>query len=146
MDIEHFNNLQPPLSPNNEEVLIYEKYCKDTNTLLLGYTKELMHLCTEAMDINPPTNCDSKIIKQDWYTNTKYYSSIIGDGVLNLVSGELVSYLSKYCDTLVIRFFTEKIETMKYATHFRNNTPLLLPDIIIETQPKCKILIWRFTD
>jgi len=140
-DIEHFNNLKPPLAPNTEETTIYENHCKGT-ILLLGYTKELIHLCTEAMDLNPPIN--QNIIKQDWFTINKSYNTIIGDGVLNLVGGELVQYLSNYCDTLIIRFFTDKIDTMKYATNFRYNTAFLLPDIIIETQPRCKILIWKF--
>ena len=143
-DLNHFNNLSPPLSPNNQEIQIYEKYCENTEKiLLLGYTKELMHLCTNAMDINPPNN--PKIIKQDWFTISTFHDTIIGDGVLNLVGGDLVGYLSKYCNTLIIRFFTEKINTMKYATNFRDNTSFLLPDLIIDTQPKCKILIWKFS-
>lgn len=150
-DLERFNNLKPPFSPNVDEVEIYNEYCTDKNhtkTLLLGYTKELMHLCSDAMDINPPDDVISpsglKVIKQDWFTITEYYDTIIGDGVLNLVGGDLVQYLSKYCNTLIIRFFTEKFSFMRYATHFRNNTSFLLPDIIINTQPQCKILIWKF--
>lgn len=140
-DSEHFNSLKPPLAPNDDEVEIYKSYIEG-KTLLLGYTKELIDLCDNAFDLNPPLN--SKVVKQDWFTIDEHYNTIIGDGVLNLVSGDLVEYLSKYCDQLIIRFFTEKIDGMKYATNFRNNTPFLLPDKIIETQPKCKILIWKF--
>ena len=145
-DIDHFSNLPLPLYPNEYEVSIYEKYKVTGKVLLLGYTKQLIHLCDEAMDINPPkiNKTNKNIINQDWFTITEYYDTIIGDGVLNLVGGELVEFLSKHCDTLIIRFFTEKINGMKYATQFRYNTSFLLPDIIIETQPLCKILIWNF--
>lgn len=142
-DIEHFNNLPPPLYPNCEEVEIYRKYKGDGKTLLLGYTKQLIHLCDIAMDLNPPTT-RTDIVKKDWFSITEQYDTIIGDGVLNLVGGDLVQYLSQYCNTLIIRFFTNKINGMKYATQFRYNTNFLLPDIIIDTQPSCKILIWNF--
>lgn len=156
LDSDHFNNLPYPLSPNEYEVSIYEKYIKyevskykkyeGVHTLLLGYTKQLIHLCDIAIDINPPLNYGINIIKQDWFSIIGYYDVIIGDGVLNLVGGDLVKYLSTHCNTLVIRFFTNKINGMKYATYFRENTSFLLPDIIIDTQPSCKILIWHFHD
>ena len=143
VDIDHFNNLPLPLYPNELEVSIYEKYKGNGQTLLLGYTKQLIHLSDVAMDLNPPQT-NNHITKQDWYTITEHYDTIIGDGVLNLVGGDLVEYLSHHCNTLIIRFFTEKINGMKYATNFKRNTNFLLPDIIINTQPQCKILIWNF--
>lgn len=145
LDSQHFDNLPLPLYPNEQEVALYKKYIQASdNVLLLGYTKQLIDLCDVAMDINPPTPHCKKIIKQDWFTLDTKYNIIMGDGVLNLTGGDLVQYLSKYCDTLIIRFFTDKIDGMKYATHFKYNTSFLLPDIIIDTQPSCKILIWHF--
>lgn len=143
-DSDHFNNLQYPLAPNPYEASIYESYVNNHNTLLLGYTKQLIHLCDIAMDINPLENCDKKILQQDWFTIGDHYDVIIGDGVLNLVGGDLVKHLSLYCNVLVIRFFTEKIPGMKYATYFRSNTSFLLPDVIIDTQKSCKMLVWNF--
>ena len=143
-DIDHFNNLNPPLCPNNDEITVYKKHLGTGKKLLLGYTKQLINLCDDAMDLNPPANLISSIIKQDWFTITDFYDTIIGDGVLNLVGGKLVQYLSTHCNTLIIRFFTDKIDGMKYATNFRNNTIFMLPDTIIHTQPSCKILIWKF--
>jgi hypothetical protein len=140
-DSNHFNNLPLPLYPDAKEVSIYEQYIKSSDTvLLLGYTKQLINLSTKAIDLNP---INDKIIKQDWFSVNEHYDVIIGDGVLNLVGGELVTHLSKYCNTLIIRFFTDKIEGMKYATYFKSNTSFLLPDIIIDTNPSCKILIWN---
>lgn len=141
-DSNHFNNLPLPLYPDPKEVSIYEQYTTSSNNvLLLGYTKQLIHLSTKAIDLNP---INDTIIKQDWFSVNEHYDIIIGDGVLNLVGGELVTHLSKYCNTLIIRFFTDKIEGMKYATNFKFNTSFLLPDVIIDTNPSCKILIWHF--
>jgi hypothetical protein len=148
-DIDHFNNLQPPLSPNEQEVEIYRQFTETLEpTLLLGYTKQLLPLCDYAMDLNPPDEPRyNHVIQQNWFDIPEHtYDTIIGDGVLNLVGGELVQYLSGRCNTLVIRFFTKKLPNMKYATQYRHNTNFLLPDEIIETQPNCKILIWRFKD
>uniref|UniRef100_A0A6C0C9F6 Uncharacterized protein n=1 Tax=viral metagenome TaxID=1070528 RepID=A0A6C0C9F6_9ZZZZ len=140
--ITHFSNLPLPLYPNEYEADIYTRH-KKGKTLLLGYTKQLLHLCDDAMDNNP--NLDIKnVIKQDWFTLDKHYDTVIGDGVLNLVGGGLVTYLSTRCDRLIVRFFTEKINGMRYATFFKHNTAFLLPDVIIDTQPGCKILIWNF--
>lgn len=140
--ITHFSNLPSPLYPNEHEVELYAQYKKD-KTLLLGYTKQLLFLCDDAMDNNPNVEI-KKIIVQDWFTLDKYYDTIIGDGVLNLVGGGLVSYLSTRCSRLIIRFFTVKIDGMRYATFFKFNTAFLLPDVIIDTRTSCKILIWNF--
>lgn len=151
MESSHFANLSPPLAPNEQEIQIYQKYVDHVKTnnrtskcLLLGFTKELLYLADDAIDINPPINCDNKVIKDDWFNINTHYDIIIGDGCINMVGGSIVQHLSQYCDTLVFRFFMEKLPDMKYATRFRHNTPFLLPDEIIETQPLCKILIWHF--
>lgn len=149
---EHFINLTPPLSPNSCEVKLFEKYVEksissstsNTSCLLLGYTKELLYLADHAIDINPPPNFSPKVIKDDWFNINTYHDIIIGDGCINMVGGQLVEHLSNYCGTLVIRFFMDKLPSMKCATRFRHNTPFLLPDKIIETQPLCKMLIWKF--
>jgi hypothetical protein len=141
--ITHFSNLQLPLYPNEYEVEIYAKY-KKGKTLLLGYTKQLLFLCDDAMDNNPNLEVTKNVIVKDWFALDKYYETIIGDGVLNLVGGELVTYLSTRCNRLIIRFFTDKIASMRYATFFKSNTAFLLPDVIIDTQTSCKILIWNF--
>lgn len=151
-DSEHFNSLTPPLSPNQDEIEIYQKYITDHNEiLLLGYTKELIKFADISVDLNFPENLnaldDIELIKDDWFNIPNYgkkYGTIIGDGVLNLVGGSLVERLRRSCDRLIIRFFTSKINGMKYATYFAHNTNFLLPDKIIDTQESCKILMWNF--
>ena len=94
IDINHFDTLIPPLAPNSYEVSLYNTH-KRNRTLLLGYTKQLMDIACVSMNINPPERYKNITIKQDWFTINEYYDTIIGDGVLNLTGGELVTYLSK---------------------------------------------------
>lgn len=139
----HFSSLSPPLSPNNEEVEIYKKYASSHKSiLLLGYTKELLDLATIAIDINPIEN--DKVVKGDWFDIEDKYDVIIGDGVLNLVGGTLADKFieKKLCKTLIIRFFPEKLENMRYATYFKDE--LILnnhPTFIIPTNKSC-IFVW----
>lgn len=142
-DSAHFNNLQPPLAPNSAEVQIYQEYLLGDSVLLLGYTKEMCHLASKSVDLNPPADRPD-VTTGNWFEIEDHFDTVIGDGVLNLVGGSLVSYLSDKTRRLIIRFFTDKIDGMKYATFFRHNTDFLLPDHIIDTQDKCKILIWNF--
>jgi hypothetical protein len=150
MDSNHFSNLFPPLSPNEKEVSLYEELIGggtfESSVLLLGYTKELLGLATTALDINPPVPSNPKIKTGDWFNIAEHYDVIIGDGVLNLVGGNLVEHLSKHCSKLIIRFFDEKLERMKYATHFRDNTPMLKPGAEYETQKSCRMLVWNFSN
>lgn len=140
----HFSKLVPPLAPNETEVALYDNLIGQNRerVLLLGYTKQLLHLSTEALDLNPPP--ESKVAKGNWFDIAEPYDVIIGDGVLNLVGGSLVEHLKRFCSKLIIRFFTDKIEGMKYATYFKNNTVILEPSREIETQKSCKILVWEF--
>lgn len=141
MDLHHFSNLSPPLSPSQKEVDIYKSYIKE-DTLLLGYTKELYPFVKEAIDWNPPDGM--KVTKGDWMKISDFYDVIIGDGVINLAGPELIDHLKNKCNALVIRFFLKKLDGMKYATHFREECRFLLPDEIIHTQEGCVILVWNF--
>lgn len=141
--ITHFSTLQPPLSPNKEEVLMFEEFCREKKrVLLLGYTKELMHLATIAVDLNPPPH--HNVQQGDWFDIEGNFDAIIGDGVLNLVGGDLVDHLSTLSNNICIRFFTERMSSMKYATIFSSNLKVLLPTTVTPTQDKCVMLTWNF--
>ena len=144
-DSKHFATLKPPLAPDSFEVDIFERLVSK-DTLLLGYTQQLLRFCTRAIDMNPPNHMriSDKCITGDWFSIDTHHETIIGDGVLNLVGGSLVKHLSKYCNTLVIRFFECKLPKMKYATYFKHNTEMLPPDEIIKTQKNCSMYIWYF--
>lgn len=139
-DTEHWHNLSPPLSPNEHEVKIYEKYVKGRGPVcLLGMTKELAHLCEYMVDLNPSQQ-ERPVIKSDWKNFNGMADAIIGDGVLNLSGVGLADNLMSRCDLLVCRVFLKRFEGMKYAEHFPNEFPGSRE--IIVTQPGVAMVVW----
>ena len=139
-DTKHWQNLEPPLAPNEDEVKIYEKYVKGRGPIcLLGMTKELAHLCEYMVDMNPIKQ-DRPVIKSDWADFNGMADAIMGDGVLNLAGMDLVPKLMERCDILVCRVFLRKFAGMKYATHFPNSFPGSR-DVVV-TQPDIAIVVW----
>ena len=82
-DRDYWTNLQWPAAPNNADYGVFEQYCKG-KVLLLGSTKLLLPLCTEAWDINPVYN-DPKIKARDWFTLDKHWDTVIIDGGLTIL-------------------------------------------------------------
>lgn len=140
-DTKHWQGLKPPLSPNKEEVAIYERLCREFGPVcLLGMTKELVHICDYMVDLNPIPQ-PKPVIKSGWANFRGLSEAIIGDGVLNLAGVELATNLITRCEILVCRVFLKKLEGMKYATHFPNHFPG--SHEVIETQPDVAIVVWR---
>ena len=140
-DTQHWQGLRPPLSPNENEVKIYEKKCLGMGTVcLLGMTKELIHICEYMVDLNPIPQT-KPVISCDWGELSSFAEVIIGDGVINLAGLSLSDNLRKKCDRLVCRVFKRKFEGMKYATHFPTEFPGAKE--IIETQKDIAIVIWE---
>lgn len=139
-DTQHWQNLRPPLSPNEDEVRIYEDECRGKGPVcLLGMTKELVHICDYMVDMNPIPQ-PKPVLAREWKDFDGLAEAIIGDGVLNLAGPELVPILLKKCDTLVCRVFTKKLEGMKYATHFPDHFPGAKR--ILQTQPHVVMVSW----
>lgn len=136
-DIEHWQNLKPPLAPNQEEVRLYEGWAKGC-VLLLGETKELAHLCHRALDMYPSSIAD----QGNWFDINAYYDTIIGDGVINLAGMELIDAVRPHCKRFVTRVFTTKHEGMKYATFFPTEFPNSTREIV--TQVGCMFVVYEF--
>lgn len=142
-DTKHWQNLRPPLSPNEEEVAIYEKKCLGRRPVcLLGMTKELIYLCDYMVDLNP-TSQAKPVIKSDWasFDVSAPAEVVIGDGVLNLAGPGLVDLLLKRHEVVVCRVFKRKLEGMKYATHFPTSFPGAKE--VLETQPDIVMVTWE---
>lgn len=139
-DTAHWQSLRPPLSPNDEEVRIYEERCLGRGLVcMLGMTKELAHLCEYMVDLNPIPQA-KPVIKSEWSDFSSIAEVVIGDGVLNLAGLELADKVRRKCDRLVCRVFKRKFEGMKYATHFPTSFPGATD--IKETQPDIVIVTW----
>lgn len=139
--IEYWQDMPPPMSPNEYEVEIYRHHCKGHKSVcLLGMTKKLQEFCDFMVDLNPIEQ-NKPVVKCDWNLMDNNSEVCIGDGVLNLEGLQLVDKLLKKCDKLVTRVFLKKFSWIRYATHFPNSFPNA--SLIIPTQEDISIVIWE---
>ena len=118
-DPKYWTALEWPAAPNNDDYRIFESYCKGS-VLLLGSTKLLLPLATEAWDINPVYN-DPKIKARDWFTLDQHFDTVIIDGGLSFgkeFTERLLSIVLKQCDRFVSRTFLNPNWPTKYACYF----------------------------
>jgi hypothetical protein len=118
-DKQYWSSLEWPAAPNQDDYGIFEQYSKG-KVLLLGSTKLLLPLCTEAWDLEPVYN-DPKIIKQDWFTLDQYWDTIIVDGALSFgkeFTDRLLPIVLKNCACFISRTFLNPSWPTKYAVYF----------------------------
>jgi hypothetical protein len=140
-DTNHWQNLNPPLSPNKYEVELYRHHIRGYGPIcLLGMTKELIPLCDFMVDLNPIKQ-EKPVIHSDWSHIKQECDVIIGDGVLNLCGLDLANNLLKITNKLICRVFMNKLEGMKYATYFPNEFPG--SSLVIPTQENVVMVIWE---
>jgi hypothetical protein len=118
-DKEFWTGLKWPAAPNLDDYAVFEHYCKG-KVLLLGSTKLLLPLCTEAWDLEPKY-ANPKIRNKDWFTLDEHWDTIIVDGALAF--GEdycktLLPIVLKHCDRFVARAFLNPNWPTKYAVYF----------------------------
>ena len=118
-DNDYWTGLTWPAAPNLDDFKVFKSYCTG-RVLLLGSTKLLLPLCTEAWDLEPLYTVD-KIKQQDWFSLDSHWDTIIVDGALAL--GEeycktLLPIVLKNCDRLVARAFLNPNWPTKYAVYF----------------------------
>lgn len=146
VDNDYWLNLEPPLSPDDNDILIYKRLlegCKKP-ILLLGVTKKLVPLCDFAIDLSP-VDIGKPVIKEDWFKILDLkleIGTIIGDGVLNLTGEGLLPYISKCCNAFITRVFLEKLPQMRVATHFPNYFP---GAEVFKTANNIAIVKWDYT-
>ena len=139
-DTAHWQNLKPPLCPNEQEISIYENLVKQRGPVcLLGMTRQLIHICDYMVDLNPIPQ-EKPVIKSDWVEFKMLADAIIGDGIINLSGIDLVPKIMEKCELFVCRVFLEKMDGMKYATYFPKQFPK--SSRIIYTHPQIAIVTW----
>lgn len=115
----YWTTLKWPAAPNEDDFKVFQSYCKG-RVLLLGSTKLLLPLATEAWDIEPAYN-DSKIITRDWFTLDEHWDTIIIDGGLSYgreFTERLLPIVLKNCDRFISRTFLNPNWPTKYAVYF----------------------------
>ena len=118
-DREFWTSLTWPAAPNQDDYNIFEQYCQG-RVLLLGSTRLLLPLCTEAWDLEP---CypDEKIKRRDWAELDEHWDTIIIDGGIAFgqeFTRRLLRSVLPNCDRFVARSFLNPTWKTKYATWF----------------------------
>ena len=118
-DKEFWTGLKWPAAPNEDDYRVFENYCTG-RVLLLGSTKLLLPLCTEAWDLEPKY-ADPKIKSRDWFSLDEHFDTVIIDGGLAL--GEeycktLLPIVLNHCNRFVARAFLNPNWPTKYAVYF----------------------------
>jgi hypothetical protein len=118
-DPQYWTSLQWPAAPNDDDYRVFSSYCKG-RVLLLGSTKLLLPLCTEAWDLEPVYN-DPKIKSRDWFNLNEYWDTVIIDGGLSFgmeFTHQLLPIVLANCDRFVSRTFLNPNWPTKYACYF----------------------------
>jgi hypothetical protein len=118
-DKEYWRSLTWPAAPNIDDYSIFSSYCKGS-VLLLGSTRLLLPLCTQAWDVNPVYN-DPKIQVRDWFTVDSHWDTVIIDGGLSFgkeYCAKLLSVVLPNCDRFVSRTFLNPSWPTRYAVYF----------------------------
>ena len=140
-DTAHWQNVAPPLAPNEYEIEIYKHHIRGYGPIcLLGMTKDLQPLCDFMVDANPIKQT-KPVIKNDWFCLKNEAEVFIGDGVINLTSLDLVKKLLRIGNKVVCRVFLKKLDGMKYATYFPNEFPGA--SLVIPTQENIAMVVWE---
>jgi hypothetical protein len=118
-DKDYWTNLQWPAAPNLDDYSVFSSYCTG-RVLLLGSTKLLLPLCTEAWDVNP-VYLDPKIKNKDWFTVNKHWDTIIVDGALAFgkeYCERMLDAVLPNCDRFIARSFLNPNWPTRYACYF----------------------------
>ena len=118
-DKDFWTHLKWPAAPNEDDFKVFESYCTG-RVLLLGSTKLLLPLATEAWDLEP-VYPDPKIQVKDWFTLDEHWDTIILDGGLALgkeFTNRLLPIVLAHCDRFVARAFLNPNWPTKYACYF----------------------------
>jgi hypothetical protein len=143
-DTAHWQNLRPPLAPNEFEISLYKEHIAGlSNICLLGMTKELVPLCDLAVDLKP-LDIGKPTIQCDWNELPDLnYGAIIGDGVLNLTGLEFVDRLLKMTQRVICRVFMKQQIGMKYAASLVFPTEFPKSTSVTMTQENIALVVWH---
>jgi hypothetical protein len=118
-DKSYWSQLTWPAAPNLDDYGVFEHYCKG-QVLLLGSTKLLLPLATEAWDLAPVYD-DPKIKVRDWFTLDQHWDTVIVDGALAFgeeYCKQLLAAVLPNCNRFVARAFLNPSWPTRYACYF----------------------------
>ena len=143
-DVNFWTSLTWPAAPDDNDYTMFESYCRGT-VLLLGSTKLLLPLATEAWDLEPKYN-DPKIQSRNWFTLNSYWDTIILDGGLSFgkeFCEQLLKVVLPQCDRFIVRAFLNPSWPTKYAVYFPKATELTPLPTEIKINEVYSFYIWN---
>ena len=118
-DRDYWTNLTWPAAPNLDDYRVFEQYCQG-QVLLLGSTRLLLPLATEAWDLEPKY-ADTKIKNCDWFGLNEHWDTIIVDGALAFgreYCERMLAAVLPNCDRFVARSFLNPNWPTRYACYY----------------------------
>jgi hypothetical protein len=118
-DKSYWTSLTWPAAPNQDDYRVFEQYCAG-RVLLLGSTRLLLPLATEAWDLEPVYN-DAKIKQRDWFSLNEHWDTVIIDGGLSYgqeFTERLLPIVLANCDRFISRTFLNPNWPTRYAVYF----------------------------
>jgi hypothetical protein len=115
----YWTTLKWPAAPNEDDYRVFAEYATG-RVLLLGSTKLLLPLCTEAWDLEPKYD-DPKIKNRDWFSLDQHFDTVIIDGGLALgkeFAERVLQAVLPNCDRFIARAFLNPSWPTKYACYF----------------------------
>lgn len=140
----YWRSLTWPAAPNEDDYKTFEQHCYGT-VLLLGSTRLLLPLATEAWDLVPVYE-DSKIVSRDWFTLDAHYDTIIVDGALSFgekFTARLLPIVLAHCNRFVARVFLRTTWPARYARYFPRAHELTPQPQEIEVNDVYSFYIWN---
>ena len=139
-------DLPRPLSPDDNDIIIFKDNMIEGKTLLLGCTRKLLDLSDVQIDLDP-WYIGPNTITGNWLDNKDFYENILCDGGLcfnkELADG-MIDMASKNCKVFITRTFTRKLSIMRIADYFPQPTDFnILPTKTI-IKEDYSFYIWQF--
>lgn len=146
VDKAYWGTVEHPLAPSAGDVEVYRRNLRPGSTLLLGCTRRLIELSTDQMDADPWCETPAMIVGE-WTSNTRRYTNIIGDGVLNFskqLCDGVLDMCSRHAEVLIARSFTRKLDGMRVATYFLGREDFDIAPAQVIPFEKYVFFLWQF--
>jgi len=139
-------DLPRPLSPDDNDIIIFKDNMIEGKTLLLGCTRKLLDLSDVQIDLDP-WYIGPNTITGDWLDNKDFYENILCDGGLCFtkeLADSMLEMASKNCKVFITRTFIRKLSIMRIADYFPQPTDFnILPTKTI-IKEDYSFYIWQF--
>jgi len=147
-DYDYWRNVVPPGAPDENDKALFKSLIKGDTVLLLGSTKILLDLATDAYDLCPKWD-DPKIQDRDWLSVDTHYDTIIGCGPFNFtkeLTEALFPILKRNCNRLILRTFYNPQWKLKYAKHFPEPYEFDPIPTVYADNGHHRFFVWDFID